>query len=150
MRLKFIPLLVLSLTLATISFAQKKEKSEKSPLESLNISGLKWRNVGPALTSGRISDIAVHPEDPYIYYVATSSGGVWKTTNAGNTYKPIFDSQGSYSIGCVTIDPNNPNVIWVGLVGFPPGDGLLRCERWIASIHILGDRRSCVATVGHA
>ncbi len=97
--------------------AQKRKKrktSEKSPLASINISGLKWRNVGPALTSGRISDFAFNPKNPYEYYVATAAGGVWKTVNAGVTYEPIFDSQGSYSIGCITMDPNNSNVIWVG------------------------------------
>jgi photosystem II stability/assembly factor-like uncharacterized protein len=80
----------------------------------MDLSGLKWRNVGPALTSGRISDFAVNPSNPFEYYVATSAGGVWKTVNAGVTYQPIFDGQGSYSIGCITIDPNNNNVIWVG------------------------------------
>jgi len=92
----------------------KKKTEKKSPLESINISGLSWRNVGPALTSGRISDFAFNPVNPYEYYVATASGGVWKTVNSGVTYEPIFDAQGSYSIGCVTIDPNNSNVIWVG------------------------------------
>jgi photosystem II stability/assembly factor-like uncharacterized protein len=97
--------------------AQKKSKKnteEKSPLEQMDLSGLKWRNVGPALTSGRISDFAFNPSNPFEYYVATSSGGVWKTVNSGVTYEPIFDSQGSYSIGCVTMDPNNSNIIWVG------------------------------------
>ncbi len=94
--------------------AQKSKKTNKQPLDSININGLKWRCVGPAFTSGRISDIAVNPDNPFEYYVATSSGGVWKTINAGVTYDPIFDNQGSYSIGCVVIDPNNPNVIWVG------------------------------------
>ncbi len=91
-----------------------KNTDEKTPLEAISISGLKWRSVGPALTSGRISDFAFNPNNPFEYYVATSSGGVWKTVNSGVTYEPIFDSQGSYSIGCVTMDPNNANVIWVG------------------------------------
>ena len=82
--------------------------------DSKKFSGLKFRGIGPALTSGRIADIAVNPSNPSEYYVAAASGGVWKTTNAGTTYSPIFDGQGSYSIGCVTIDPNNPHVIWVG------------------------------------
>ncbi len=115
----------LSLILAfTILFSsnvfsqKKKDKDEKKDepkhmLDTLGI-GLKWRSVGPAVTSGRISDFAVHPKKRSTYYVATASGGVWKTTNAGTTYEPIFDSQGSYSIGCVTLDPNNPNVVWVG------------------------------------
>ncbi|MBC2845098.1 glycosyl hydrolase [Winogradskyella flava] len=107
----------LCLSFSSVCDAQKKskkQKDEKTPLETLSISGLKWRNVGPALTSGRISDFAFNPSNPFEYYVATSSGGVWKTINSGVTYEPIFDAQGSYSIGCVTMDPNNPNVIWVG------------------------------------
>ncbi|MEM7514098.1 MAG: glycosyl hydrolase, partial [Bacteroidota bacterium] len=94
--------------------AKEEEKKEKTALEKLSVSGLKFRSVGPALTSGRISDFAVNPQKPHEYYVATSSGGVWKTVNSGITYKPIFDSQGSYSIGCVTLDPNNSDVVWVG------------------------------------
>lgn len=96
--------------------ADKTEEAEepKFYLDTVSLSGLKFRGVGPAFTSGRISDFAVHPDNRSIYYVATASGGVWKTTNAGTTYQPIFDSQGSYSIGCVSLDPNNPNVVWVG------------------------------------
>ena len=52
--------------------------------------------------------------DKYTWYVAAASGGLWKTTNAGTSFSPIFDGEGSYSIGEVVIDPNNPNVIWVG------------------------------------
>ncbi len=107
----------LFLGFAQVCDAQKKSKKNtdaKTPLDSISISGLKWRSVGPALTSGRISDFAFNLSNPYEYYVATSSGGVWKTSNSGVTYEPIFDSQGSYSIGCVTMDPNNSNVIWVG------------------------------------
>ena len=61
-----------------------------------------------------IVDIAVDPADPSVWYVAVGSGGVWKTENAGTTWTPLFDKQASYSIGCVTIDPSNRNVIWVG------------------------------------
>lgn len=111
-------LLTIFLSFSTVADAQRKSKKKKSkdktPTISTSISGLKWRNVGPALTSGRIADFAFNPNNPFEYYVATASGGVWKTVNSGVTYEPIFDSQGSYSIGCVTIDPNNSNVIWVG------------------------------------
>ena len=76
--------------------------------------GLKLRNVGPAFTSGRIADIAIHPQNENVWYVAVGSGGVWKTTNSGTTWKPLFDKQKSYSIGAITVDPNNPHTVWVG------------------------------------
>ena len=99
--------------------AQKKsdkqeEKAKKYYLDTVGLGGLSFRSIGPALTSGRIADFAVHPTKKSTYYVAVASGGVWKTVNAGTTFEPIFDGQGSYSIGCITIDPNNPNVVWVG------------------------------------
>ena len=99
---------------ATVSSQNKNDKKVKTPLEKLSLNGLKFRSVGPALTAGRIADIAVNPNNSKNYYVAVASGGVWKTNNNGNTYNPIFDSEGSYSIGCVAIDPNNEHVIWVG------------------------------------
>jgi photosystem II stability/assembly factor-like uncharacterized protein len=77
-------------------------------------SGLQMRSIGPALMGGRIADIAVHPDNERIWYVASASGGVWKTGNAGVSWTPVFDTQASYSIGDVTIDPNNPDVVWVG------------------------------------
>lgn len=111
-------LLAFTILFSNNLFSQKKKKEEKKEepkhlLDTLGIN-MSWRSVGPAVTSGRISDFAVHPDKRSTYYVATASGGVWKTTNAGTTYDPIFDGQGSYSIGCVTLDPNNPNVVWVG------------------------------------
>ncbi len=78
------------------------------------VGGLKLRSIGPALTEGRISDIAVDPTDKAVWYVATAAGGVWKTINDGTSYTPIFDGEGSWSIGAITIDPNDHNVIWVG------------------------------------
>ncbi|RMG68619.1 MAG: glycosyl hydrolase [Bacteroidetes bacterium] len=90
------------------------ENEEKPLFGSSVLGGLSFRSVGPALTSGRIADLAVNPHDPAEYYVAVASGGVWKTVNAGTTYEPIFDSQGSYSIGCITLDPSNPATVWVG------------------------------------
>ncbi|MBL4754984.1 MAG: glycosyl hydrolase [Flavobacteriales bacterium] len=99
----------------TISFAQKKkDDAPKGKHKSGTFSGLAFRSIGPAFTSGRIADLAVNPNNTSEYYVAVASGGVWKTTNAGTTYLPIFDGQGSYSIGCITIDPSNEHVIWVG------------------------------------
>jgi photosystem II stability/assembly factor-like uncharacterized protein len=84
------------------------------PAETAKYDGLQLRNIGPAMPSGRIVDIAVDPRDERTWYLAVASGGVWKTTNAGTTFTPVFDGEGSYSIGCVTIDPNNSLVVWVG------------------------------------
>lgn len=89
-------------------------KSTKDPFQSGTFNGLSFRSIGPALTSGRVVDFAVNPHNSSVYYVASAAGGVWKTINKGTTYTPIFDGQGSYSIGCVSIDPGNTNVVWVG------------------------------------
>jgi photosystem II stability/assembly factor-like uncharacterized protein len=108
--------------------------NNKTVLSDTTFTGLKLRNIGPALMSGRIADIDIHPNDNNLWYVAVGSGGVWKTENSGITWKPIFDDQPSYSIGCVTIDPNNPHVIWVGTgenVGgrhVAYGDGIYRSQ----------------------
>jgi photosystem II stability/assembly factor-like uncharacterized protein len=78
------------------------------------LSALPLREVGPAVAGGRIADIAVHPADRSVWYVAVGSGGVWKTTNAGTTWTPVFDDQPTYSIGTVALDPTNPEIVWVG------------------------------------
>lgn len=114
MRTKIILSLCYVLLSLNVISAQKKQSKVSNPLDSLKLSGLKWRGIGPALTSGRIADLAVNPDNPFEYYVAVASGGVWKTDNAGLDYYPLFDKEGSYSIGCITMDPNNHNVIWVG------------------------------------
>ena len=109
-------------------FAQNKE----SLLTDKTFSGIKLRSIGPAMMSGRIADIAIDPTDPNKWIVAVGSGGVWKTTNAGTTWKSVFDSLGSYSTGCVTIDAKNSLNVWVGTgenvggrhVGY--GDGIYR------------------------
>ena len=91
-----------------------ESSSKKSLWKSETFSGLKFRSIGPAVTSGRVVDFAVDPNQPKIYFVAAACGGVWKTSNAGISYEPVFEGQGSYSIGCVEIDPTNSNVVWVG------------------------------------
>ncbi|MDA0310853.1 MAG: hypothetical protein O2992_01900 [Gemmatimonadetes bacterium] len=75
---------------------------------------LKWREVGPTIMSGRVSDLAVVESDPRIFYVGTATGGLWKTMNAGITFDAIFTDQATSSIGDVTVAPSNPNVVWVG------------------------------------
>ncbi len=100
------------------SFAQKKATTSQKgmstdTLNSALFNGIRLRSLGPAITSGRISDLAINPRNNYEYYVAVASGGVWKTTNAGVTFTPLFDGEGSYSIGCISIDPKNTNTVFV-------------------------------------
>jgi photosystem II stability/assembly factor-like uncharacterized protein len=76
--------------------------------------GLRFRSIGPAFTSGRVIGFAVDPKNPARYFVGVASGGVWKTINAGTTWTPVFDNEGSYSIGTIVLDPKNPLVVWVG------------------------------------
>lgn len=73
-----------------------------------------FRSIGPGLTSGRISEVAVDPKNPSVWYVASAVGGVWKTDNRGNTFNPVFDTYGSYSLGTVTVDPRDSNIVWLG------------------------------------
>lgn len=123
---KLIPLL---LVLFSISFAQKSDT-----LKSSTFAGLKFRSIGPAVVGGRIIDFAVHPDNRSMYYVGVASGGVWKTTNGGTTWICVFENEGSYSIGCVKLNPENPHEVWVGTgelnsqrsVGY--GDGLYKSE----------------------
>ncbi|MDT8449054.1 MAG: hypothetical protein RQ847_02665 [Wenzhouxiangellaceae bacterium] len=111
------------------SFGQEAE--EPADAETV-FSGLKVRDLGPAVTSGRISDFEMHPDGWHVFYAAVASGGIWKTENGGITWQPVFDDQGSYAVGVVELDPANPDTVWAGTgednaqrsVGF--GDGVYR------------------------
>ena len=112
----------------------KNTEADDGPmtLGKVSMPGLAFRSIGPAVTGGRIIDIEVNPEDHAEYYVASGHGSLWKTTNNGVTFSPVFDGQSSFSIGAVALDPSNPNVVWVGTgennsqrsVGF--GDGVYK------------------------
>src|ERR1700758_1985105 len=90
------------------------EEEKKPGMNADTFSGLKFRSIGPALASGRVMSIAVNPKNKKEYYVGVASGGVWKTVNDGTTWTPVFDGEGSYSIGWLTLDPNDASVVWVG------------------------------------
>ncbi len=98
----------LFLIAATGLFAQNQ------PISDTTLAGMKFRSIGPAFMSGRIADVAIHPENDNVWFIAVGSGGVWRTENSGVTWKPVFDKQKVYSTGCVTIDPNQPSTVWVG------------------------------------
>jgi photosystem II stability/assembly factor-like uncharacterized protein len=83
-------------------------------IDSKTFDRLEWRSIGPAIFSGRTADVEGVPGNPNIVYVASASGGLWKTANGGITWRPIFERQGTISIGDIALEPNNPEVIWVG------------------------------------
>ena len=93
---------------------------------------LEWREVGPAVVGGRVSDLAVDEADTRIIYVGTATSGSWKSTNHGTTWEAIFTDQSTASIGDVTLAPSNPNVVWVGTgapqnrQSSPWGDGVFK------------------------
>ena len=98
----------------SVKAEEKKDTNSKKSKISTAINGFSFRSIGPAFMSGRISDIAIDPNNENIWYVAVSSGGAWKTENAGTTWTPLTDNQPFFSTGCITIDPNNSSSIWLG------------------------------------
>jgi len=137
--------LALSFGLMVRAWAQERtEGSAAAEAKKDVFAGLSLRGIGPALMSGRVCDIAVDPVKRSTWYVVAASGGVWKTTNSGTTWAPIFDSYGSYSIGCVAVDPRNHLVVWVGTgennsqrsVGY--GDGVYKSIDGGASFSMVG------------
>lgn len=109
------------------------EGRQRDPLAAA-IAGMRFRSIGPAMVGGRISSFAVNPHNRAQYFATAASGGVWKTLNAGTSWTPVFDNEGSYSMGTVVMDPKNPNAVWVGTgennsqrsVGY--GDGVYRSD----------------------
>src|SRR3954452_1014472 len=86
---------------------------------------MRWRMIGP-FRAGRVSAGAVDPADPNTYYIGTPGGGVWKSTTAGQTWKPIFDKTGMASIGALAVAPSNPHIIYVGSGEETRGDGVYK------------------------
>jgi photosystem II stability/assembly factor-like uncharacterized protein len=127
---------------------EEPKEEKKGGMTADTFSGLKFRLIGPAVASGRVMSIAVNPKNKFEYYVGVASGGVWKTVNDGTTWAPVFDGEGSYSIGWVALDPNDSSVVWVGSgesnsqrsVGY--GDGIYRSVDGGKSWENLGLKKS--------
>ena len=102
--LRWLPVICLIITTSISSNAQTSGTFER----------LAWRSIGPAIFAGRVTDVEGVPGNPKIVYVASASGGLWKTVNGGITWQPIFERQGTISLGDLAIDPRNPEVIWAG------------------------------------
>jgi photosystem II stability/assembly factor-like uncharacterized protein len=84
-----------------------------TPQEANPFASVAWRNIGPASTGTRIVDLAVVEKDPRVFYAATASSGLWKTTNAGVTWEPTFDQENTVSLGGAAVSQSNPNIVWV-------------------------------------
>ena len=84
------------------------------PIPDTLLDGLELRSIGPAVMGGRIDDVAVDESRPWVIYIGAASGGLWKTTNAGTTWTPLFDDQVVSSIGDVALAPSDPEIVWVG------------------------------------
>ncbi|HET7584175.1 MAG TPA: hypothetical protein VFK13_04665 [Gemmatimonadaceae bacterium] len=84
------------------------------PLDSATLAGFRWRTVGPANVGGRVADIVGIPSPSKTFYVAAAGGGIWKTTNAGTTFRPIFDHERVVSMGALAIAPSDTNIVWAG------------------------------------
>ena len=100
--------------LAACSLAVERPAAQQGGLAPPLFQELRFREIGPAVTGGRIHDIEALPSDPATIYVATASGGLWKTTNNGTTWAPIFDDQAVSTFGDVALAPSNPAVVWLG------------------------------------
>ncbi len=128
--------LAIIVPLGALSAASNPEADDSddgpTTLGTVSLEGLAFRSIGPAVTGGRVIDIEVNPSDPSEYYVASGHGSLWKTVNRGITFAPVFDGQSSFSIGAVTLDPSNPDMVWVGTGEnnahsyLVPGDGVYR------------------------
>ncbi len=116
------------------STGAKSDAPATPTLAKASLDGLAFRSIGPAVTGGRVIGIAVNPKDHSEYYVASGHGSLWKTTNGGVTFAPVFDEQTSFAIGAVTLDPSDPHVVWVGTGEnnaqsyVVPGDGVYKSE----------------------
>ncbi|HEX2094027.1 MAG TPA: hypothetical protein VHG28_16615 [Longimicrobiaceae bacterium] len=103
-----------------------------TPLDSASLALFRWRSIGPANMGGRITDIEGVPGDPKTFYVAAAAGGIWKTTNHGTTFQPVFDDQAVISMGDIAVAPSDPNVIYAGTGeedsrnSISPGGGVYR------------------------
>src|SRR5437762_9164608 len=88
-------------------------RAQASRIDPAMYSGLRWRSIGP-FRAGRVNGGTGVPGQPSVFYMGSVGGGVWKTTNAGRTWFPIFDSQPIASIGAVAVAPSNPDIVYVG------------------------------------
>jgi hypothetical protein len=110
MRIKHLTVIFLSLFFMVGSLAYTQSAEEVGDI----FENLTWRCIGPAVMGGRTVDLEAVEDKPWIIYAAIGPSGVWKTTNDGITWEPVFHKQNTVSVGDIAIDQTNPDVIWVG------------------------------------
>src|SRR3954467_6366520 len=110
-----VPALVAATALACSAVLAGQDAAAPAEQRSADVlNSLELRSLGPAFASGRIQDVVIDPANTSVWYVASAFGGLWKTTNRGITFTPVFDEQGSFTLCCVVVDPKDSNVVWVG------------------------------------
>jgi hypothetical protein len=100
---------------------QRSSPGAQRAEQGIPLGGLSWRSIGPAMFAGRVADVAGVPGEPDILYVAAASGGLYKSTNGGTSFEPIFETGNTLSIGAIAVQSDNPDVVYVGT-----GEGAVR------------------------
>ncbi len=114
MRLSTARRLILATVLAALAAPALAQQAASAPLDSSFLAALRWRPIGPANMGGRITDIEGIASPSKTFYVAAAAGGVWKTTNAGTTFRPVFDHERVASLGDLAIAPSDSNTLYLG------------------------------------
>src|SRR5215510_2800691 len=104
----------IALLTATVALGARQAPGSADRLTAEVLKGLEFRSIGPAISTGRVQDIAIDPKNPNTWYVATAFGGLWKTINRGTTFTPVFDEATSFTLCCVVVYPKDSNVVWLG------------------------------------
>src|SRR3954468_4320295 len=108
-----ISLALLSAVAMTSAVSAQRGGGPQGPQQAMTPEPLRFRYMGPA-TGGRVATVAGVPGDPNVYYLGSASGGVWKSTDGGQSFVPIFDEQPVAAIGAIAVAPSDPNTVWVG------------------------------------
>ena len=104
----------LTLLILGVLLSVSSVRGQSTALVASHLDGISWRSVGPAAMGGRITDLAVRKDKPAVFFFGAATGGVWRTTNGGTTFEPVFDTYGTGSIGAVALAPSDPDIVWVG------------------------------------
>src|SRR5438094_1903846 len=108
------PLSVVIASIVLLATFLSPARGQEAPGLAQALTALKPRSIGPANMSGRIVDVAVYEKEPRIMYVASAAGGLWKTSNHGTTFTPVFERETAVALGAVAVHQADPDLVWVG------------------------------------